>query len=633
MVVAEDNVDHQRVIAEVIRRLGHEAVVTGDGRAALDAVQERRPALVVADIDMPHLDGLQLSRALHDDPALAGIPIVLITGYFLPGDPRLEQTGARAVISKPFTVPGLADELRRHLPRPLTDPCLTDALLDSLDTGVMACDTAGRLTLFSRTMREIFGDAGSDTPVAAWAADFHLRHHDGTALSPAELPLSRALAGERVQRADLLADDRKGRPHWFTVNARPIRDTAGAIAGAVAAVHDITVHYRMRQYQNCKAEVLRVLAQEGDAGVVGERVLAAIGTTLDWPYLRLWLLDDVTGLMRPAASWTAPGESAPAMPSGSVRGQGLAGVCWERGELIWVPDIHAEGSPVLPQVAATATFGAAGAVPVRSGEQVTGVLTFFERRDQGPDAGLGMLLTGIAGVIGAFFEHRRAEMLATHLAAATDEYIALVGHELRTPLTSIGAYVDLIADLPGDTPLHELREMFDVVRRNNVRLRELVDRLLDLAALESGHADLKLAPVDLVTLIREVAPEATAELPAELVVQGDAARLRQMIDALVGNAVKFGPPDVAVTIRLADENGDTAVLAITDNGSGISPAEHAKLFRRLYRGANARHTGIPGAGLGLALSRAVVERHHGTITLASREGAGTTVTVRLPRSG
>ena len=112
-------------------------------------------------------------------------------------------------------------------------------------------------------------------------------------------------------------------------------------------------------------------------------------------------------------------------------------------------------------------------------------------------------------------------------------------------------------------------------------------------------------------------------------VPGDRDRLRQVVDALLGNAIKFSPSDAAVTVSLADL-GETAVLTIADTGVGIPAAEQAKLFRRLYRGGNARHTGIPGSGLGLALCRAVVERHHGSIALSAHEATGTTVTVRLP---
>jgi signal transduction histidine kinase len=83
-------------------------------------------------------------------------------------------------------------------------------------------------------------------------------------------------------------------------------------------------------------------------------------------------------------------------------------------------------------------------------------------------------------------------------------------------------------------------------------------------------------------------------------------------------------------VSLADQ-GESAVLTVADSGVGIPATEHAKLFRRLYRGGNARHTGLPGSGLGLALCRVVVERHHGSILLTSHESTGTTVTVRLPK--
>jgi len=107
-------------------------------------------------------------------------------------------------------------------------------------------------------------------------------------------------------------------------------------------------------------------------------------------------------------------------------------------------------------------------------------------------------------------------------------------------------------------------------------------------------------------------------------------RLEQIAWNLLSNAIKFSPSDASVTVALTDA-GETAVLTIADNGVGIPAAEQAKLFRRLYRGGNARHTGIPGSGLGLALCRVVVERHGGSIALSSHEATGTTVTVRLPQ--
>lgn len=630
VVVAEDNADHQRVVAEVVRRLGHEVVLAADGRAGLAAVTWHRPALLVADVDMPHLDGLDLCRAIRADPRVAATPVVLITAYYLADDPRLAESGAVAVIGKPFRVPELTAVLREQLSGPpAAAPTLLDALVETLDVGVVACDATGRPVVTNRAFRDLNVTT--------------LCHHDGTPLRTEELPLRRALAGEEVHHADLLAQDRHGRPHWFAANARPVRDAAGTTVGAVAAMHDMTAQYRARQYQDCKAEVLKTLADSADAKGVADRILAAVGTTLGWPYLRLWLVDEVTDLLRPAAFYTEPGRRALPTPAGVARGNGLAGVAWDRGELLWVPDIHAPGSPVLAPVAEESTFRAAGAVPVRSGDQVIGVLSFFSDIRQELEPALGVLLTGIAGVIGAFLEQRRAEVLALHLAAATDEYIALVGHELRTPLTSVGAYVDLIAESPDDTPIGEVRDLLEVVQRNNARLNDLVEKLLDLAGLESGHTPLAVAEVDLAAVVSDaagaIAPAAAerqitlrATLPERRIVPGDPIRLRQLVDDLLSNAVKFSRPESTVTITLADD-GEAAVLTVTDTGPGIPAAEQTRLFRRLYRGGNARHSGIPGAGLGLARCRVVVERHGGTITLASPEPAGTTVTVRLPGRG
>jgi signal transduction histidine kinase len=307
--------------------------------------------------------------------------------------------------------------------------------------------------------------------------------------------------------------------------------------------------------------------------------------------------------------------------------------------LIWVPDIAAASDvPILPWVASLSDYRSAGAVPVRSGNRVIGSITFLSRSRQNADPALGVLLTALAAMMGAVVEHRRAEELSRHLAAVTDEYMALAGHELRTPLTSIGSYIDLIAETPDGTPFGEVRDLFEVVHRNSSRLRELVDKLLDVAALESGHIRLAEAPVDLTALVgeamRAVPGErgivlATARLD-EVTVPGDRDWLRQVVDALLSNAVKFSRPDATVTVTVTDM-GETAMVTIADTGVGIPAAEQAKLFRRLHRGGNARHTGIPGSGLGLALCRVVVERHRGSIALSSHEATGTTVTVRLPQ--
>ncbi|MEV4702977.1 ATP-binding protein [Actinoplanes sp. NPDC049316] len=652
VLVVEDNPDHQHAIAEVVRRLGHEVVLADDGRAGLAAVAEHRPDLIVADVDMPFLNGLQMCRMLREVPEFAGIPVALVTAYLPPSDPRLASTGAVAVVPKPFTMQELTGALLPYLsgeqppaPFPAPDDAapagFADALLHSLDVGVAACDASGRLVVLNRVMREIFGDASGEVPLTEWPREFVLRHHDGAPITADRLPLVRALAGEEVRHADVLTHDRAGRRRWLDINARPVRAGTGTVLGAVAAVHDVTGEHRSRQYERCKTKVLEILAASPDTDTAADNLVRAIGESLEWPYVRLWLIDEVSARLRSAATYAAPGERPLPVPAGFACGQGLAGQCWEQAQLVWVPDIHASASPVLPDVAASAGYRAAVAVPVRSGDRVTGVLTIFSHSLQEPEPSLTVLLTGIAGNVGAYLEKRRAEDLSRHLAAATDEYIALVGHELRTPLTSIGAYTELIMESDDATPVGEIRPLLEIVERNNVLLRQLVENLLDLAALESGHAGLTVADVDLVAVVsaavEAVAPAAREHritvapgVPESLTITGDRRRLGQVVESLLDNAIKFSPDESTVRVELAAD-GDAAVLAVSDAGIGVPPEDQPRVFRRLYRAGNARHSAVRGAGLGLALSRAVVERHHGTIVLNSRPPAGTTVTVRLPR--
>jgi signal transduction histidine kinase len=404
-------------------------------------------------------------------------------------------------------------------------------------------------------------------------------------------------------------------------------------------VHDVTTEYRSRVYQTCKSEALRILAESPSAAAAADGVVRVLATSLSWPYVRLWILDPVLDRLRPAATHAAEQEQVLPLPTSFARGDGLAGACWERAEPIWVPDIRAADSPVLPEVAAASAYRAAGAIPVRSGDRITGVLTFFTYDPQEPEPALVLLLSGIAGSIGAYRERRRADELARNLAAATDEYVALVGHELRTPLTSITSYVQLIAENPDVTG--ELRELVEVVDRNSRRLRRLIEQLLDLAALEAGHLLLAVDLVDLAAVAGASVARARsaaagrgiaidAGVPDSLTLTGDADRLTQMLDGLLDNAIKFSPDGSTVRVTATGDD-DTVTLTVTDTGIGLPADEQPLLFRRLYRGDNARHRGIPGNGLGLALSRAIVERHRGTITLAPHHPAGTTVTVRLPR--
>jgi signal transduction histidine kinase len=226
------------------------------------------------------------------------------------------------------------------------------------------------------------------------------------------------------------------------------------------------------------------------------------------------------------------------------------------------------------------------------------------------------------------------------LDAMKDEFISLVSHELRTPLTSIRGYVELLED--DDTLTDQQQRFLGIVDRNAGRLLDLVSDLLFLAQVDAGRMTFDVQPVDLEAVVLECVesslPAAAAkgiELRAHTDrladVEGDAARLAQVLDNLVSNALKFTPEGGSVDVRLAAA-GDSAVLEVQDTGHGLDASEQDQLFERFFRSSRTAESAVPGTGLGLAIAKTIVERHGGRITLESRLDAGTTVRVELPLS-
>jgi PAS domain S-box-containing protein len=221
-----------------------------------------------------------------------------------------------------------------------------------------------------------------------------------------------------------------------------------------------------------------------------------------------------------------------------------------------------------------------------------------------------------------------------------DEFVALVSHELRTPLTSIRGYLELVLDGEAGDVTDEQRQFLGIVERNANRLLDLVGDLLFLAQIEAGKLSLEVGAVDLAAVAAESVETArplaedkeitltlaTSPLP---LLAGDGARLAQLLDNLVSNAIKFTPEGGRVDVRASSARGN-AILEVRDTGMGIAAEEQEHVFERFFRTSRATEQAIQGTGLGLAISKAIVHAHGGRITLASAEGEGSTFHVTIP---
>ncbi len=237
-----------------------------------------------------------------------------------------------------------------------------------------------------------------------------------------------------------------------------------------------------------------------------------------------------------------------------------------------------------------------------------------------------------AGELGAQNERLR------ELDRLKDEFVALVSHELRTPLTSIIGYIQLLRDERASGL--DTDHFAEVIERNAERLLRLVGDLLFLSQMQSGRLALELRDTDLAGLAAEAVEEARPEAAGQQVdltlsaapvprVTVDPIRIAQLLGNLVSNAVKFTPEGGMVEVTLAADGGD-AVLSVADTGIGIQAADRDRVFERFFRTEAATQRVIPGSGLGLTISRAIVDAHQGTITVRSDGEHGSTFTVRLP---
>jgi signal transduction histidine kinase len=222
-----------------------------------------------------------------------------------------------------------------------------------------------------------------------------------------------------------------------------------------------------------------------------------------------------------------------------------------------------------------------------------------------------------------------------------EQFLAVVSHEMRTPLTSIISFSELIrGEADGLTP--DGRRYLDIIERNADRLLTLVSDLLMLTRIESGALPLAVAPVDVPRMVSDAVLGATPVAAKQNIsihldtregppIVGDYRRLMQVMDNLIGNAVKFSNAGglVRVTARWSSASG-TWRIAVMDSGIGIPPGEVEGLFSRFARGSNARAAGLPGSGLGLSIVKVLTEMHGGHIRVHSVLGTGTTFSVFLP---
>ena len=236
------------------------------------------------------------------------------------------------------------------------------------------------------------------------------------------------------------------------------------------------------------------------------------------------------------------------------------------------------------------------------------------------------------------------------------QFLSIASHELKTPITAMSGFVQIAvrrikrrlgAGRPGEEEWKKeeetLLEQLEVVQRQTSKLARLVDELLDVSRIESGRLELRVSDVDLPELTAEVMRRhqlmttkhelrLTYDPEASLSVRGDRDHLEQVLNNLLGNAMKYSPDGGAIDVAVARAGDKEVDFSVRDHGIGIHPAELERVFGLFYRSPDRLARDVGGMGLGLYITKEIIDRHNGRIWAESEPGKGTTFHVALPAS-
>ncbi len=539
-------------------------------------------------IDGHAIDALESAAPLFDSKGRLSGAVVALTDITAQKEAQAERERLLAAV----------DEARRNL----------QTTLEWLPAGVVAVGLNLQVVLTNNMIRQYLRRDLLGASIRDVVDEYGIQMPDGQPFTLDEhSPILRALAGEVLSNLEVVAHLPDGRRLNVLASVAPMRRPDGGITGAVIAMLDVTV--------------------ERQAQAERERLLAEVQTARANLQTVLNRLPDGVLVIDPSLHITLCNEPARARIGRDVTGEPV--------QRLW-RELHfasGDGRPFPP-----------GETPVERalrGETVVGVEVSLEfAGGKHVDA-----LDSAAPLYNPDGTVREVAMVFTditplkELDRAKDQFISVAAHELRTPLTALKGHAQILLRRaeragwaePDRQSLHTIDNQVD-------RLNDLIERLLDVSRIRLGRLKLSREPTDVVALARQVARElqvttdrhritVQADEP-ELVGNWDPAALRQVLTNLVGNAIRYADPG-PIEVRISRDDG-WAMVSVTDHGPGIPPAQQAQIFEAFRLGGAEERPKGGGLGLGLYISRGIVQAHGGQIWLQSQVGVGSTFAFSLP---
>ena len=518
------------------------------------------------------------------------------------------------------------------------------AIIEFSDDAIIGTDLSGIITSWNKAGERLLG----------YAAD-EVIGNSVTMLIPRERRgeepriLERIRRGERIDHYETLRRHKNGTLLNISLTVSPIKDENGNVTGASKIARDISGRVRTDQRRLAQYAVASLLAGSRLLSEVGDEIIRVIAATGSWAAGPIWLCESNCETLHCAATWHAGGSRldtfAQVTRATELRtATGLPGRVVSSGRPTWIGDVTRDTNFPRAIAALEAALRGGFAFPLSAYGEIKGILELFSPGIAQPDDDLLQLVQALGSQIGLFIlrqqieeELQQQKETAEAANAAKDQFLASLSHELRTPLNPVLIWAGGTLKQPDLAP--DLQEGLQMVCRNIELEARLIDDLLDLTRITRGKLQLYLRRCDAHELLRhamEIVRSEAAVRRLNLEVQLDATdhhifvdapRVQQVFWNVLRNAYKFTPDRGAVTVRTS--NGTAAaelIIEISDNGVGIEPRFLEKIFNA-FEQVDSRREGL---GLGLAISKAIVEMHGGTIRAESRGlGHGATFIISL----
>ena len=466
--------------------------------------------------------------------------------------------------------------------------------------------------------------------------------------------IARLRRGERIVRYDTIGCRKDGTLIDISLAVSPIKDESGHVIGASRIARDITERVRNDRRRATQYMVASLLAGSWTLAEAGTQILEAVAASGDWAYAAIWVYDDVAGGLRCRNLWHEVSERVKKFADLSrlitlAQGKGLPGRVWDSKKPTWVYDVTRDQNFPRSPYAAEADLHGGFAFPLFSRGEIDGVMELFSHKVVEPDEDLLQMVESLGSQIGLFIERLRIEQElqrerenAEAANTARDRFLAMLSHELRTPLVPVLTWAGATAKQSNLSP--EIQEGLKMVCRNAELEVRLIEDLLDLGRVTRRRLKLQLGAADAHELLQSAMDMVRSDMEdrhLKLVVTlaaarhelvADAPRLQKVFWSVFRNACKFTPENGTVSVRSYNPNPKTITIEISDSGVGIEP----QFIKRIFDPFEQADSGREGLGLGLAISKAIVEMHRGTIRARSEgQGKGATFIIELPlrRSG